>query len=743
MKLQLLGALWMTWLVIPSASAVVFINEVFINPPGSADDFREFIEFQGTPGMKLDGYAIALVNGVQAKYWTLGTPLPANQEVDEFFSLDGLRLGPNGLLVIGVSDSSWYPSELADTNHANWNTLWNGFMDTTGKLQNDGANTIFLIRNRPGAQSGGGPGAPPADLRWGKDMDHDAEFFHSVADPQVPPPPYFDQWGNGNLDRGEARGQCSGGVNDGDRCVSTADCLGGACLNPGVTLDLKGVSTPSVTDDLEVVDEVSYEHDRGWEYDLDDRHVDLDSPIGGLPARHVHALDDPQGINPDCLSRVDYRTSGPGWPPAPGATGEMANGNNWPDTATEQWVRGESKTATGGGTSPPYYYDNGANTNPDAIQPYLTQVPRWLADGSAPDYDFAGTNTYEIMAGRVNPLAVPFIPGDADRDGDCDANDITKVAAVFGNDNWIFSNSYNEAPEGDDGDPAAQTRPWDADATGTNGIDPSDLQWTLDFQGDTTGHVVGVRYDSPTPAASGVYLNSGAAVACTVTVAAATACGRALGHLYPGDTVELTVRGAVTAGANLAAGQENGIMQFAHDLTLSAGGVVRVAGVQPLGAFATTRANLQTPEGTTGDLGITLVNGYTTTFTTGLSGAADLYRVTLLALPPGTVTATIGPATDAKFAASTPRGLKIGHTAAAGNPSSAAYAAAALSLTVGERGDVSGDGLVNLADQAPFVACLLGPGVSAGPGCTAADLDCDNDVDLADWMTFQLAIGAP
>ena len=61
----------------------VFINEVFINPPGPSDEpggdmDHEFIELLGTPGKKLDGYAIAYLNGTEEKYyplqWSPGLP---------------------------------------------------------------------------------------------------------------------------------------------------------------------------------------------------------------------------------------------------------------------------------------------------------------------------------------------------------------------------------------------------------------------------------------------------------------------------------------------------------------------------------------------------------------------------------------------------------------------------------------------------------------------------------------------
>ena len=39
--------------------------------------------------------------------------------------------------------------------------------------------------------------------------------------------------------------------------------------------------------------------------------------------------------------------------------GEMSNGNNWPDTATEQWIRGEAAVGTAAqGYVLQYFYDN-------------------------------------------------------------------------------------------------------------------------------------------------------------------------------------------------------------------------------------------------------------------------------------------------------------------------------------------------------------------------------------------------
>ncbi len=698
------------------ARAVIYISEIMINPPGSsADDTREFIELQGPPGMKLDGYAIAFCNGTQSKFYFPGAIVTSPHEIDEFFSLDGLELGENGIFVLGIGFDflNHYPTLVESSFFRNWGNIWNGGLDSPGKLQNDGSNTILLIRNRPGRTEAN----PAGQLLWGKDISHDTELITPVEDPPGSGD-FWDQWGDGNVDRGGPDGQ------------------------GGFTLDLKGATTPeSVTDDLEIVDEVSYEHDRGWEYDLDGRHVDAGSTVAGLPYRHVHALDDPQGLNPDCLTRVDYRTTGPGYAPAAGGVGEMGNGNNWQDTATEQWIRGETvvclSNCPGDGDLPQFFFDNGANDNPDSIQPYLTNVPLWLDDNVGNDYDFSELNTYQIMAGRVNPLAVPFNPGDVDRDGDCDADDVAKLASVFGNDDWIFSNSFSEASEGDEGDPATQIRPWDVNLTGDNGIDPSDLQWVLNFQGDATGRIQGRFYDSEAPSPDGVIINYNTNTAVTISTSVYIPSGHSFDTLEYGEVVELTVLAEVTGAPNPNPGEENGVMQFVHDLALSTAGVLRVDEVTALGNFLTTRASIQQFEGTDGDLGMSRINGYTTSFLEGIDGPTGVYKVTLLAIGVGETHVSISSSADAKFAASTPFGVKLGHIDVNGDPAFVDYPQDLPFVVLSQPGDMDGSGDVTIADWDEFYACMTGPDAGpVGAGCVPGDFDLDGDVDLDDASSF-------
>jgi hypothetical protein len=702
--------------------AAVFINEIYLNPTES-DEQNEYIELMGTPGMNLTGYAVAILNGTQVKYYpedSIPSGPAEGPEIDEFFSLDGLSLGANGTLSLVSSDPSHplrYPFLLPTSNWIIWVPdvpplydnpgLWNGRggSDPPGKLSNSGSVTVILIRNRPGMTEA--DPCNPAGLLWGKSVMHDVFLDEHVWTGTE----WMDQWGNGNIDKGEPNGM------------------------GGYSLDLTGLSNSDPNDDLEIVDELSYEDEAGWEYDTDGRHVDNGNSEPNFPPRHVHALDNPIGFKPDAISRVDYRTTGVGWVPSGDGTGEMTNGNNWQDTATEQWIRGNS---THSDSLPrKFYYDNGS-VPLNTVQPYETNVPLWLDDGSGTDYNFGAIETYALMVGRTNPLAVPFIQGDVNRDGVCDTDDIAKTAAVFGDDDWIFSNSFSDAPEGDEVDPNTQTKPWDVDGTGDNGIEASDLQWTLNFQGDTTGHIVGVAYDTTTPASSGVYLNSNAGTECTVTTSVNIPSGRTLSTLIIGDIVEITVEGEVTADANTTSGQENGIMQFVHDVNIAPDGVIKVVSVEPLGPFSTTRASLQEKQGTDGDSGMDTINGYTTSFTEGLSAAADLYRITLEAVCTGSANVTIQPAEDAKFAASTPGGLKIGHTDSNGNPASVVAASPVSVISLAPPGDFDGDDDEDLADLFIFMAAFPSDDTPTGnwdPDCDISD-PCDGVVDLADYGVF-------
>jgi hypothetical protein len=60
-------------------------------------------------------------------------------------------------------------------------------------------------------------------------------------------------------------------------------------------------------------------------------------------------------------------------------------------------------------------------------------------------------------------------------------------------------------------------------------------------------------------------------------------------------------------------------------------------------------------------------------------------------------------------------------------------------------GDCDNSWHVGPADFEPYAACLQGPDVPTGPGCTCPNVDADDDGDgdLADFAVFQRTMGAP
>jgi hypothetical protein len=218
-----------------------------------------------------------------------------------------------------------------------------------------------------------------------------------------------------------------------------------------------------------------------------------------------------------------------------------------------------------------------------------------------------------------------------------------------------------------------------------------------------------------------------------VTTSVDIPSGHTLTTLLVGDIVEVTVSGQITAGANVTSGQENGIMQYVHDVAISSGGIVKVTSIESLGSFSTTRPSLEALQGTDGDLGADLINGFTTSFTEGLSGPAVLYRLTLQVIGEGSADVSIWPAAAAKFAASTPHGLKIGHTDSNGDPNSSIYPEALSITSELPQADIDSDGNVDLKDFA-----ILSSQWNQPPGNPSADIAPDGGDNTVDGLDLKV-----
>jgi hypothetical protein len=155
MRTHLFLAAGLAAAIATSASAQVVINEILENPPGggsTSDALTEYVELYGQPNMDLTGYALVLFKGGEDLNDDGVIDIPP--EIDEGFSLDGLSLGSNGLLVLynGSTSQSFIPLFLPDegeTAFSFFDTHLPSPFDTNGNLGNDGSSTYALVRRRP------------------------------------------------------------------------------------------------------------------------------------------------------------------------------------------------------------------------------------------------------------------------------------------------------------------------------------------------------------------------------------------------------------------------------------------------------------------------------------------------------------------------------------------------------------------------------------------------------------------
>ena len=162
-----------------SATAQVIINEVLENPPGggsTSDAFTEYVELYGQPNMDLTGYALVLFKGGEDVNDDGVIDIPP--EIDEGFSLDGLSLGSNGLLILynGTTSQSFIPLFVpgeGETAVSFFDTHLPSPFDVNGNLGNEGSSTYALVRRRPFHSIVNGVSVyAPGYTVW-KDGDHD------------------------------------------------------------------------------------------------------------------------------------------------------------------------------------------------------------------------------------------------------------------------------------------------------------------------------------------------------------------------------------------------------------------------------------------------------------------------------------------------------------------------------------------------------------------------------------------
>lgn len=374
------------------ASAQVIINEVLENPPGSgsADDLWEFIELYGRPNMDLTGYALALIKGGVDQDGDGIPDVAADRfaEIDEAFSLDGLTLGANGLLVLYNTNSfgvSSIPALLPpETNRAPFSAAHIPTTDSWGKLANDHSSTYLLVRRRPNhsidEKSGLSVYAPGYAFR--KDVNPDVDFD------------------------------------------SELDC--------GMEIGVGGAPGAMQIESVQVVDAVAWSHEGGKEYTRSKEQEISDTP----------------GFNPDGLSRVGFFLDNPerGW--RFNSDGELVRTR----MADEEFIYGElvslpalqfNQTIDAEG-----YIGVKAPTDPDgptydgSCDPDDPSTPCAPAAGPYLFQDLVTTG-YAMSPGRLNDADLSakggavitqfrFVPGDFNFDGEANVQDFALIRDRLG-----------------------------------------------------------------------------------------------------------------------------------------------------------------------------------------------------------------------------------------------------------------------------------------------------------------------
>ncbi len=273
----------------------VVLNEVYPNPPGSGtiDDRWEYVEIYGPAGMSLTGYMVASVfGGGDPNANDIPGPLPSGwdggdevAEIDEAWSLDGLTIGSNGLLVLynNAQPSQARPFFAPGTSFATFQTAHCPTVDVGGRIKNDGSATFVLVRKRPfhalnaqgislydGVPANtivNGPLTYPSTIRyaWRKDINPDVNF-------------------DGRIDFNGIGTLISGGGSPAPETAINSE-----------RLATPPVGNPWTLEPYQMVDDVAWSNGGGKEYTRSQQ----------------QEISDTTGFNPDAVSRIAYYNTNP------------------------------------------------------------------------------------------------------------------------------------------------------------------------------------------------------------------------------------------------------------------------------------------------------------------------------------------------------------------------------------------------------------------------------------------------
>jgi len=402
-----------------AAHAQVVLNEVLSNPVGSGsiDDQWEYVELYGTPGMKLDGYAIAAVfGGADPDGDNIPGPLPAGwdsgdelAEIDEAWSLDGRTIGSNGFLVIfnnNANNSKILPLLPAATNRASFVQCHIPTTDTAGRIKNDGSSTYVLVRKRPDQSlNAGGLSVYGPNYAWRKDINTDVNY-------------------NSRIDFGgplPLGGELSVFGEDQSNVQNIA------------------VPSPSILEPYQMVDDIAISNGGGKEYTRSSQQEISDTP----------------GYNPDSFSRVAFYDTNP-------QRGSRLNSLNViADTSMsdEEFIYGEQTTtvaslryniALAGGPTDPNGPKYNALGQLDASGTFLLDDINLTGFKLTPG-TFNDVNSTSL--GGIDVIQFRFVAKDYNFDGAFNAADYALILSRLGatlDDNATLINNKNTVDTADD-----------------------------------------------------------------------------------------------------------------------------------------------------------------------------------------------------------------------------------------------------------------------------------------------------
>ena len=145
----LMIAVVITAVISSSASAEMYINEIYFDPPGSSGDYVfEYIELRGTPSMSLADHYLILLENESSETANAGL-------IENIFDLNGTSMGTNGFLTLRQAGNMYDSPAPGTTDLVNTgssytfgsgatSTIGHTDLNADGKTENSGFTAMLI-----------------------------------------------------------------------------------------------------------------------------------------------------------------------------------------------------------------------------------------------------------------------------------------------------------------------------------------------------------------------------------------------------------------------------------------------------------------------------------------------------------------------------------------------------------------------------------------------------------------------